>query len=442
VRLRGIVLGTAVEAVVAKKSLDGTNPEKACCTFAAKQGSGCIITDSMPIRFKKYLSALYKNTWLLFACTAGTVGVAFATPPMLGLDEAAHFNRVYQISEGGVRSTISPSGRDLGGPVPAAVVRLQEESIIIRKRQSNKTWPDYTRAAYNTSMKGEKTVASFPGAATYSPFAYGTGTLGMLLARVLNLSFGATVLLVRLTMLAGCVAAVAYAIFLLRNYKIKWLVFVLALWPQSIFQASVITADSAATALCFLLFAFYFKAFSQGSKKPLSHKNMLLMALCAVILPLVKVNYLPVSLVAAFVPLPIIARKVRGVQMPAYVYRLVFGGFVVMLAVAWLYVTKDYTNLIYPDRGVLQAGLEPGTKGQLLYVLGNPLRLVRVLASTVVHSGLSESWDHGCAITACACRRLDWCWPGVWRWWPWLTLEKSCCRSKSIPSSPDCWACS
>lgn len=151
-------------------------------------------------------------------------------------------------------------------------------------------------------MNGTERMESFPGAAAYNLVAYGASVPIVAIFIVINASLGITLLAARLSMLATFIIIVAYSIYILRNYKIKWLVLVFALFPKVLFLSSTLSADTMALAFSIIIFSILYIWADEGK---IDKGRAIILIASAILLPLVKFTYIPFSLLV----IPVLANQ-------------------------------------------------------------------------------------------------------------------------------------
>jgi uncharacterized membrane protein len=243
----------------------------------------------------------------LFLLIAIVFGVCFVkiTPPLWGPDETSHFARVYQLTHGNLIP--NRTMKNFGGEVPTNYIPLAnyvQGDLIDDKGGSILSRKDVdSTIAYKqlTNTQFSKTEHRYIWSAAYSPVAYVGSIVGVFLADLFHSSIGQTIFLARLGSLLLYVGIVWLAIRLLRDLKLKWLFFTAALLPAPLFQASVVTADSMAISLAILFSALLIRL-TLSNKHPPSKKLWYALLAVAVLMPLVKPNYLFLSLGVVLVP--------------------------------------------------------------------------------------------------------------------------------------------
>ncbi|WP_367159128.1 DUF2142 domain-containing protein [Kozakia baliensis] len=111
---------------------------------------------------------------------------ALANPPFQVLDEAAHFLRAVQVSQGGLRG-VKQEGQS-GGYVPANLLPLLHGWDDLRYHPERKASLANIEKADTIKWGGNLALIGFPNTVTYGPFCYLPQTFAVLLGRFAHLS--------------------------------------------------------------------------------------------------------------------------------------------------------------------------------------------------------------------------------------------------------------
>lgn len=319
-------------------------------------------------------------TTLLYIFIASLSGgiLTIIVPPFYGLDEAAHINRTQQISRGEIFAI--KRGNSTGGFVRESLAEVESRATIQRKQKGSEANRGLVDYAYGTPFEGPDVWVGFPGSATYSPVAYLSALPGFCAARILDLSVGHTLLLTRISSLIFFVAIVAYSIWVLKRFRLRWLIVTIALWPGVVFQSAVVGADSLSIALSLLIFAIFAKAILARS---LTGLELGAASIAAILLPLVKFNYIFVSAVLLFVPK--VALKEVLVDKPVTAFKIGIISASSLLLGAWLFVMKDYGSAINHEANFV---------GQAKLVLSHPWVVFTTTARTLAANGTNITSDY------------------------------------------------
>lgn len=248
--------------------------------------------------------AIFTRTHIIFVLFVLIFGSIFVciTPPLWGTDETSHFIQAYRLTrriEGGLYQQNNGIPKNLVELSQYTVGDLVDDtgsSVLFRKDIDNKAgYQQFTSAHFSK----EKTFLSWT--ATYSPVAYAGSIVGIAIAELFNLTIGGTILLARIGSLILYTLLAGLSIRLLRNSKLRWLFFAVATLPIAVFQAAVVTADNMAIGLSLLLVALFIRIIrSPGADE--RKKLFISLLIVALLLPLVKINYIFLSLIVVLVP--------------------------------------------------------------------------------------------------------------------------------------------
>ncbi len=246
----------------------------------------------------------------LFALGAILSGLAFIviTPPFWGADEGQHFIRAYQVSQGILtQHKVTIDGKtSQGGSIPASFVRLDKlrekditDAVLGETKQVD------ARGAYdqvaNVPTNHDQLKANPYGKNIYFPIVYGAPALGIVVGSLFSHMPLALLYSARIATLSLYVLLIFIAIYILRRTVIKWLVFVVALLPMSMFQAAMVGPDPLLLGLTFVFFSVLYVSFHSDNR--IKMKEIAILLLTAGLLTLVKMPYLILVSSLAFIPL-------------------------------------------------------------------------------------------------------------------------------------------
>ncbi|MBJ8346207.1 DUF2142 domain-containing protein [Antrihabitans sp. YC2-6] len=320
-----------------------------------------------------------------FAILATVFGGIFAvaTPPFWGHDEITQFGRAYQVAHGGILPLKIKDDRGVayGGTVPQTIDSVM--GYAMRDYVNNPQEPAPMVASekhYDQLLDKPLTenhhVVWFTNTAAYSPVPYIPAAIGIRVATVLNLDVGNLLLLTRLAGLVAYVGVVFFGLRALRDSRVQWLAFTVALLPIAVFQAGTITADTLTNALAIMVSALLVKALFLG--KDLSRPESAALLASAIVLPLCKPTYVLLAMLVVVVP---IARY----GLPAR-FRLVpwaFAGVGGVLFLIWTKISSPTTAGMGLMRKPSQwHSVVPGD--QLRGILTNPIGFIDVFGDSVM----------------------------------------------------------
>jgi Predicted membrane protein (DUF2142) len=213
--------------------------------------------------------------------------VVFATPPLRGPDEIAHFLRIYAYARGEVLPPTQVDGRK-------GIFIQHELNSQLQFFRSAGEWfagarDDGVRygqimAVYqdaidtNGAVEHPAVFAPFAGTEGYNPAAYIPYIAAGALGRMFGLNFPDMLLFMRLSGLATFTAVAAYAIAV--TPVLKWAFVLIALLPASLYNRSVLSADGAALSTAVIITALCLRAAWQPAAGRVWERS-LWMTLCA-----------------------------------------------------------------------------------------------------------------------------------------------------------------
>jgi len=317
---------------------------------------------------------------VIIAAITGLIFVSI-TPPFWGIDETSHFARVYQLAHGQVLPHTNRG--ETGIAIPANLDQLFTYTKSDLLDNSNSFFPRHdvdSVEGYNrlTSQKFSKNNVQYIWAATYSPVAYVGAVVGTIFADILNLSIGHTLFLARFFTLATYVIIVGFSLKILSRFKIKWLFFSVALLPVCIFQASVVTADNIAIALSILFMALFIRL-KIGEKEEAVDRWLggLLLAV-AIMLPLVKINYILLSFAVLAIPSSRFGKK--------HIYRFI-KPLAVILSVAGAILWNQAVKVVASSASSVSQrpdGARVDPVGQIGFIIHNPMHFLVSCFETIM----------------------------------------------------------
>ncbi len=329
----------------------------------------------------KKVVSIFKQTHWAFVAIAGIFGLiyVFITPPLWGFDEVAHFNRAYQISGGKLIPPVDKSGA-LNRDMPSNLVEL-EYYVYGDLMDNSKVGVSFrkdvdSRDAYAklTSRSFSKDLQTSPIVASYSPIAYIAPSVGIAVANLFNMSIGVMIIVARLSSLVAYILMVYFALSILKNKKIKWLVFIVALMPMSVFQASMVSADGMTIGLSLLFTSLLLSAVLNPNE--FSKKHLYAIFTVAALIPLVKFNYIFLSLGLLLIPNSIFSTKKIAVIVKSVGLLIV-----TMSAVIWALLTKaDNSSTVSPRPD----GLPVVVSDQIMHMLHHPIGFFIAMARSLV----------------------------------------------------------
>jgi uncharacterized membrane protein len=201
--------------------------------------------------------------FVAFSLFFGTL-VLFATPPLRGPDETAHFLRAYGVAGGDfVPSAVDGANRK-GVLIPPGLYDGFDffEGVRVREKQAGFTYRPIVEAYFKRPnfepAPGEPgRFVPYAGSEGYSPIAYLPQAAAAFVARTLNLGFLPTLYAMRFAGLAVLTVVIASAVAMVPN--LAWAFFAIAMLPSALYGRSVISADGMAIAAAMLVTALWLR---------------------------------------------------------------------------------------------------------------------------------------------------------------------------------------
>jgi uncharacterized membrane protein len=204
------------------------------------------------------------SIFVLLSLAFGSI-IIFANPPLRGPDEIAHFLRIYSYARGELLPVMEINGRKGIFVSPELYNQLHffktAGEVFARSREEGMRYGQIM-AAYSilADANADETeqasmFAPFAGTEGYNPVAYIPYIVAAEIGHLLRLDFPGLLLLMRFFGLLAFTAVAAYAIAI--TPALKWAFLLIAMLPVSLYNRTVLSADSAAlsyvlaiTALC------------------------------------------------------------------------------------------------------------------------------------------------------------------------------------------------
>ena len=333
------------------------------------------------------------NAAIIFVLIAAIFGTffVFKIPLLWGTDETSHIARVYQLSQGHLLAQHLGDNREkggYGGQIPESLYDL-----IINVNRDLIDNPTHNtalgtknvdnRSVYinlgKKSLKDKRTVPyAFPNTAAYSPVAYVPGLIGLKIASLFHADLYNSIILIRLANLIFFIGCVYLALRILADFRAKWIIFVIVLLPTTLFEGSIISADTATNAVTFLFSALIIKALLNKGVKKLARYEVGLLLACTIIMPLLKPAY--VLLLAAVFLLP---NKQLGSRRTVYACKLVSIILAACLLLTWSHLTTGAVR----DEALIRPGygwqlVKPSVQSQ--YIVHHPLSYIKTVGRTFI----------------------------------------------------------
>lgn len=317
-----------------------------------------VAIDVMLISFKKIKLDLHKQ----FIILATVLGIFYfiATPFGNGTDEVSHFLRVFKISQ--KYTNIRLEEDSLFPPAFSKLVDYKN-SVLIR-------YENYINEFDAFSMNSEERkdlINEYWNIKLYSPLQYVPQAIGVTIGRIISDNIIVIGMLGRITGYIFWVSMCAWAIKLVPNKKVFFLI--ICLLPINIFSAICISGDTVTNAVCTLFIAIIYK--KMYLKEKITKKEKVILIALACMIALCKIVYLP------FVTLCLLLKEDNfecKKDWKKFVVILIAASIIVGLS--WFVIGS--TNL---------ANSNSASKEQLKYILTNPFEYCAIIARTITENG-------------------------------------------------------
>ena len=322
---------------------------------------------------KKFRDINPQTAFLIIGLIYG-LGFLLVTPAFQVPDEYEHFYRSLYVSEGHI---VPEKLGDISGVyVPESVKytsdTVNQEWYTFLQDENNKT--NLTSLLYlpfnSKNMVFEDISRIF--VITYSPVPYMISAFAIDIGKLFNL---APLVLMYVGRLANLLVWVFLTYLAIRITPVhKWIFFMLALLPMTLFEAASLSADSFMLGLSFLIVAIFFKYAFDDKIKKIGAKKIYILFILLILLALTKYVYLLLLLIF-LIP----AKKFGNIKKMFLVTGFLFLFLIVTIGI-WNILTEGLYVPIIPQVSLT---------GQMAYILGNPLRFPYTIMNTFINSGLS-----------------------------------------------------
>lgn len=229
----------------------------------------------------------------LFIGLASALAICYFTPQVYVMDACWHIMRVYQVSKG----HFLPKN---GGVATPAERRWCE--AVLAQHELPRRFGALSGFNKTKPLQGIDfdcgSIVQRHGADSYTPLAYAHAAVFAKLASLMRLSLSDGILLISM----GCIFSYVFLMyFILRKIThYKWQVFLLALFPQIIWQGISYSADAFCLLCAFSLFAAV--VILRDRVEPFSWRQLLPLAVLAIASCQCKVVYFPMLAMLLFLP--------------------------------------------------------------------------------------------------------------------------------------------
>jgi uncharacterized membrane protein len=243
---------------------------------------------------KRLFGSIYSTPTRFFVFHALLFGLLalIIVPPFQSPDEAAHFSRAYQISEGIFRTQQTAIG--MGGALPQSFEPVTDAGSYLVGDPNQKFSPHTTEKLFDIKLNPSvTTTANFEITAKYSPTTYIPQVIGIVIGRLLGLG---PLLLMYIARLCGLLFFVAAGFFAIKLIPFrKWFFTLLLCLPMALYSASSISADPVLYGAAAVLLAVVLRV-RESSVLLRDKRYLAIMTASAILLAVAKEVYVPLAL--------------------------------------------------------------------------------------------------------------------------------------------------
>lgn len=297
------------------------------------------------------------------------------TPALQVPDEYEHFYRALYVSEG---HTLPEKVGNMSGVYIPESVHLTASGIseewftFIKDREDKINLSSLLNIKFNSQNRVFEDISRIA-VITYSPVPYIIPAFAITPGKLLNLS---PLILIYIGRLANLLVWVFLTYLAIRIIPVhKWVLFMIALIPITLFEAASLSADSLILGLSFIIVAIFFKYAFDDNKKKINKKDIYILFILTLLLSLSKQIYFLLLLLIFLIP----SEKFGGRKKMFYVAAFLFFT-IILISGGWNILVKDLYIPIVPQVSI---------SGQIAYILGDPLRFPYALLNTFFYRGFS-----------------------------------------------------
>lgn len=310
-----------------------------------------MIKESIKISWNTYYKP--ENIFLIFAIIFG-VSLVIITPPFQVPDETLHFRTSYRFSNFG------------DNYIPQSLVTTANAFQNIPFHRERKTSVEQILSFINIPLdRDNKTHFQVD---LYSPIPYIPQIIGISIGKIFDLS---PLILMYFGRIANLVVWIFLIYMAIRISPIaKWLFFLLALTPMSLFQAASLSPDAITNGTSLLIISLVLYYSLDGKKQRINRYDILAIILLSSILSLSKQVYIIIPLLFILIPIKKFNSKKEYISVMAIMLFLM-----ISLNVLWyLHVSGQVIDRSPSDVSISKI---------FYYIISDPLNYVSILINTI-----------------------------------------------------------
>ncbi|MBS4759613.1 MAG: DUF2142 domain-containing protein [Clostridium sp.] len=232
-------------------------------------------------------------------------------PPFQASDETAHFWKTYALSQGSLNykklttDTINGYKTDkpyviAGDYLPKGIAQAPYINNRIRFKSNEKTCFSETEKILNIKLDNSEKVFQHYYSPAYTPISYFPQFILMKILTVFDINPGWILYCLRICSLF------VYSLLAFWAIKIsaaqKWMLFLIALLPMSVYQAAALNTDGITNGLCFLTIAYFLKLTFDSNINIISNRQLLTAGILITLTTICKFAYFPLLLMYFLIP--------------------------------------------------------------------------------------------------------------------------------------------
>ena len=293
----------------------------------------------------------------------------FTTPPFQVPDEPNHFYRAYEIS--GLKIISKKQNNLVGDFLPQSLETTVTElmnGIAFHPGKKSNIRKNISFLSLPLNPNYKKFI-SFPNTAKYCPIPYIPQVIGISLGKAFNLS---PLVLMYLGRIINLIVWIILVFFAIKITPIaKWLFFLMALMPMSLFQAASLSADALTNGLSFLVISLYLYYSINKNTQKIGNIHVFIIIGLSGLLSATKQVYFFIPLLFLFIPFKNFKNKT--------IYSIFATSLLMLILIPniiWCFLVK---NLYIPMRPNISI------KDQTLYIFSNPFNYGLILLKSFYH---------------------------------------------------------
>lgn len=307
----------------------------------------------------KYKSTKLENIFLIIAIPIYLMYLIFI-PTNCGHDEEFHWNRIFEITEGGFTSEIKND--KAGYTLPKGIILNVPDVYSIRYQDILKNKPsiiDYS----------DKTFLSNETIAVYSPGQYLPHLAGVTLGKTITDNSLIIFYIGRIFNMVSCILILYLAI--KKMPYLKKIMFLFAFIPITIEGITTLSADGLLIAVSYYLLAYILDIIENSDS--ISIKNYIIIFLLGTLLAFSKLVYIPLIGLLLLIP----TNKFKSKKDKIIKLLIIFAS-LILINFIWLKIASKYLEVYTLGK----------SNAQISFILSNPFKYFQILIHSIENNGV------------------------------------------------------